>query len=98
MVIQITRVRRSKAVEKAQKEYHNKKFKRKAGFEILLCDAAKEKQWSGKLKEKGPYYIHDIIRNGAYTIKELDRRILKAPINEELLKKYIFSKKQIVIL
>ncbi|PKK62445.1 hypothetical protein RhiirC2_790374 [Rhizophagus irregularis] len=80
-----------------QKEYYNKKFKRKARFEIgeqvLLYDAAKEKQWNGKLKEKGPYYIHDTIRNGAYKIKELDRRILKTPINGELLKNYIFSKK-----
>jgi hypothetical protein len=56
----------------------------------LYYNAAKEKQWSGKLDEKwkGPYYIHEVLVNGAYKIKELDGRILKTPVNGELLKEY----------
>ncbi len=39
-----------------QKKYHNRKIKRKSnlniGDKVLLFDAAKAKQWSGKLEEK----------------------------------------------
>jgi len=91
---------RSKAklkIEKSQqhqKEYHDKKGKRKQEFQIgnkvLYYDAAKEKQWSGKLEDKwkGPYYIHDILVNGSYKIKELNGKVLKVPVNGELLKLY----------
>jgi len=77
-----------------QKEYHDKKFKRKGTFmigdKVLYYDAAREKQWSGKLEDKwkGPYYIHDVLLNGSYKIKEIDGRILKTPVNGEWLKKY----------
>jgi hypothetical protein len=77
-----------------QKEYHDKKIKKKSNFEIgekvLYFNAAKEKQWSGKLEEKwkGPYYIHQIIMNGSYKIKELCGKVLITPVNGELLKKY----------
>jgi Integrase zinc binding domain/Integrase core domain len=69
---------RSKALENIeksqiqQKRRHDKQIKGETKFEIgdkvLLKDAAKEKQHSGKLrfKWKGPYYIHDIIGKGAY--------------------------------
>jgi hypothetical protein len=77
-----------------QKKYHDKKNKRKELFQIgdkvLLYDAAKEKQWSGKLEEKwkGPYYIHEVLLNGSYKIKELNGKIRRTPVNGELLKKY----------
>jgi hypothetical protein len=77
-----------------QKYYHDNKIKIKQQFKIgdqvLLYDAAKEKQWSGKLKDKwkGPYYIHEVIINGSYKLKELDGRILRTPVNGELLKIY----------
>ena len=80
--------------QELQKYYHDKKIMLKASFKIgdqvLLYDAAKEKQWSGKLKDKwkGPYYIHQVISNGSYKIKELDGRILKTPVNGEFLKIY----------
>jgi hypothetical protein len=77
-----------------QKKYHDKKNKRKEIFKIgdivLYYNAAKEKQWSGKLEErfKGLYYIHEELLNGSYKIKELSGKILKTPVNGELLKKY----------
>jgi hypothetical protein len=66
------------------------KSKFNIGDQVLLYNAAKEKQWSGKLQDKwkGPYYIHQTIKNGSYKLKELDGRILKIPVNGELLKIY----------
>ena len=81
--------------QEKQKLYHDKKNKRKQNFQIgnkILCyDAAKEKQWSGKLEEKwkGPYYIHEIIHKGSYKIKTMEGKILTTPVNGELLKEYI---------
>ena len=83
-----------KKSQNKQKEYHDKKYKRKEKFEIgdkvLYYLAAKEKSWTGKLEDKwkGPYYIHEVLLKGAYKIKEMDGRILKMPVNGELLKKY----------
>ncbi|GBB99336.1 hypothetical protein RclHR1_34930001 [Rhizophagus clarus] len=77
-----------------QKKYHDQK-KLKEGFNIgdkvLYYDASKEKQWSGKLEEKwkGPYYIHEIISKGSYQIKTIEGKIMKTPVNGELLKEYI---------
>ncbi|EXX63077.1 hypothetical protein RirG_155710 [Rhizophagus irregularis DAOM 197198w] len=81
--------------QEKQKKYHDKKYKMKKNFQIgdkvLYYDAAKEKQWSGKLEEKwkGPYYIHEIISKGSYKIKTMEGRIQKTPVNGELLKEYI---------
>lgn len=80
--------------QEKQKEYHDKKIKKREKFEIgdkvLYYNAAKEKQWSGKLEDKwkGPYYIQQELLNGSYKLKETDGRILKTPVNGELLKKY----------
>jgi len=59
-------------------------------MKVLLKDAAKEKQWSGKLssKWKGPYYIHDIVGGGAYKIRTLKGRVLKASYNVKHSKRY----------
>ena len=87
-----------KNIEKSQEKqklYHDKKNRIKKKFQIgdkvLYYDAAKEKQWSGKLEEKwkGPYYIHEIIHNGSYKIKTMEGRIQITPVNGELLKEYI---------
>ncbi|GBC37029.2 DDE-type integrase/transposase/recombinase [Rhizophagus irregularis DAOM 181602=DAOM 197198] len=81
--------------QEKQKLYHNKKNKIKKKFQIgdkvLYYDAAKEKQWSGKLEEKwkGPYYIHKKVSKGSYRIKTMEERIQKTPVNGELLKEYI---------
>src|SRR2546423_7386073 len=96
---ELPRVRREAKVQseksqEKQKEYHDKKIRKQEKFEIgdkvLYYNAAKEKQWSGKLDEKwkGPYYIHEKLLNGSYKIKETNGKILKTPVNGELLKKY----------
>ena len=83
-----------KESQKKQKEYHDKKYQIKQNFDIgdkvLYYIASKDRQWSGKLDEKwkGPYYIHEILVNGSYKIKELTGQVLKTPVNGELLKKY----------
>ncbi|GET60683.1 DDE-type integrase/transposase/recombinase [Rhizophagus irregularis DAOM 181602=DAOM 197198] len=43
-----------------------------------------------KLRErwKGPYYIHEVLSNGAYKLRTLDGKILRDPINSERLKPY----------
>ena len=80
--------------QEQQKNRHDNKIKKEIKFEIgdkiLLKDAAKEKQWSGKLssKWKGPYYIHEIIRKGAYKLRTLDGKVLKTSHNIKHLKKY----------
>ncbi|GBC40582.2 uncharacterized protein K02A2.6-like [Rhizophagus irregularis DAOM 181602=DAOM 197198] len=80
--------------QERQKQQHDKRGIRKPKFEIgekvLLYEAWREKQWSGKLqnKWKGPYLIHEEFGNGAYKLKELDGRILKTPQNGEWLKKF----------
>src|SRR6266511_1044949 len=83
-----------KRSQEKQKEYHDKKIKKKHIFEIgekvTYAKAAYFKQWSRKLEEKwkGPYYIHEILLNGSYSLKDKEGRILKTPVNGELLKKY----------
>ncbi len=81
-------------VQEKQKEYHDKRITQKEEFNIgdkvLYYNAAKEKQWSGKLDEKwkGPYYIHQKMLKGSYKLKDLEGRILRTPVNGELLKRY----------
>src|SRR5579862_4540425 len=80
--------------QEQQKKYHDQRIKIKEKFElgdkVLYYKAYRDKQWSGKLEEewKGPYYIHEILLNGAYKLKELDGKILKVPVSGKLLKKY----------
>lgn len=84
-----------KAKQVKQKEKYDEGIKEETKLEIgdkvLLRDAAKEKQWSGKLspKWKGPYYIHDIIGKGAYKLRDIDNgKVLRTPFNVKLLKRY----------
>src|ERR1044071_8827982 len=74
-----------KRVQEKQKERHDKKIiedKFEIGDKVLLKDTAKEKQWSGKLSQKwkGPYYVHQIIGKGAYKLRDMDGRVLKAKV------------------
>ena len=77
-----------------QKEYHDRKRKPtenySIGTKVLYYNAAKDRQWLGKLEEKwkGPYYIYKVIVNGSYQLKDTKGRILKTPVNGELLKRY----------
>ena len=45
--------------------------------------------WKLEEKWKGPYYIHEIIGKGSYRIKTMEGKIMKTPVNGELLKEYI---------
>jgi len=80
--------------QEKQKERYDRKIgyetKLKIGDKVLLKDAAKEKQWSGKLapKWKGPYYIHEEIGKGAYKLRTLDGKVLKTSHNVKHIKKY----------
>ncbi len=77
-----------------QKKYHDRKIKRRSdlniGDKVLLYDAAKAKQQSGKLEEKwkGPYLIHDKLLNGSYKLKDFKGNIFKTTVNREILKGY----------
>jgi hypothetical protein len=88
-----TRKRIIESQEK-QKRRHDENIKEETKFtignKVLLKDAAKEKQWSGKLspKWKGPYYIHQTIGKGAYKLRTLEGKVLKSPYNIKHLKKY----------
>jgi hypothetical protein len=55
-----------------------------------LYRAEKEKQWTGKLEDKwkGPYYIHTVLLNGSYKLREINGKVLKTPVNGRLLKIY----------
>src|SRR6185369_9969784 len=80
--------------QEKQKEYHDKKNKINKEFEIgdkvLLYEAWREKQWSGKLQEKwkGQYVIHEKLFNGSYKLREMNGKVLKTPQNGKWLKKY----------
>ena len=82
-----------KTQQQKQKVRFDKKIKPiefSIGDQVLYYNAAKAKQWSGKLdpKWKGPYYIHEILINGSYKLRNLQGRVLITPVNGNLLKKY----------
>ena len=56
----------------------------------MYFEAAKDKIHSGKLdqKWKGSYYIHQLLLNGSYKIRELDGHIFRILVNGDLLKIY----------
>ena len=60
------------------------------GNKILLYDAARETQHSGKFehKWKGPYYIHSVQQQNVYKLRTITERILKSSYNTLLLKSY----------
>ena len=80
--------------QRRQKEYHDQRKNLAQTFKIsnkvLMYDAARDKHFTGKLKPKwkGPYYIHDVLKNSVYKLRTMDRKVLAAPINIQLLKKY----------
>jgi hypothetical protein len=80
--------------QQKQKDRHDKKIRHPVSFlignKVLYYDAAKEKQWTGKLnpKWKGPYYIHQIGDKGSYKLRTMDGKVLKSSVNGSLLKLY----------
>jgi hypothetical protein len=77
-----------------QKKYHDQHVRHnetfKIGDKVLLYKAETAKQWTGKLepKWKGPFYIHQVKQNGAYQLRTLDGKVLRVPVNGQLLKMY----------
>jgi hypothetical protein len=80
--------------QQKQKDRHDKQLPKqhplRIGDKVLYYKAILDQRRSGKLdpKWKGPYYIHQIIGNGAYKLRELDGRVLQTPANGSLLKIY----------
>lgn len=76
------------------KVYHDKKHRISPGFDIgdkvLLEDAKKRYSRSDKFAPKctGPYYVHDKLPNDAYKLRTLEGKVISAPFNLSLLKKY----------
>ncbi len=93
-----------KKSQEQQKRRHDGRIKEETKFEIgmkvLLKDAAKEKQWSGKLSQKwkGPYYIHEIVGGGAYKLRTLEGKVLKTSRNVKHLKKYFDQKDRLPLI
>src|SRR3989440_2638265 len=87
-----------------QKRRHNERIKEETqfgiGMKVLLKDAAKEKQWSGKLSQKwkGPYYIHEIVGGGAYKLRTLEGKVLKTSRNVKHLKEYFDQKDRLPLI
>ena len=83
-----------KKAQNRQKNLHDNKLKKpvkyQIGEKVLYYNAAKEKQWSGKLdpKWKGHYYIHSVLINGSYKLRNMDGQVLLTPVNGNLLKLY----------
>jgi len=80
--------------QRKQKEKFDQRVKKekvfKIGDKVLLKEAYKDNQKSGKLSQnwKGPYYIHEVYGKGAYRIKTLDGKILKGTQNIRNIKTY----------
>src|SRR5688572_8806789 len=80
--------------QQKQKDRHDKKLppviQYYIGDQVLYYRATLDKQWSDKLspKWKGPYYVHLVLGNGAYKLREITGRVIKTPVNGRYLKIY----------
>ena len=85
------RITRSQAKQKAEKDRQKHMAAQfQIGDKVLLYDAARETQHSGKFehKWKGPYYIHSVQQQSVYKLRTIAGRVLKSPYNILLLKPY----------
>ena len=77
-----------------QKNFHDKKLRTPHDFQIgdkvLYFKVTLDQSHSGKLnpKWKGPYYIHQVLPNGAYKLCTIEGQILTVPVNGNFLKLY----------
>ena len=77
-----------------QKEKHGPILKCPTNFcigeKVLYFKMAQDQSHSGKLnpKWKGPFYIHNVLPNGAYKLRTIEGQVLAAPVNGNLLKYY----------
>jgi hypothetical protein len=81
-------------VQTKQKDFHDKKLKKPCDFQIgdkvLYFKVALDQSHSGKFnpKWKGPYYVHQVLPNGAYKLRTMEGLVLDVPVNGNLLKLY----------
>jgi len=77
-----------------QKDRHDAQLEKPITFnignQVLYFNAAQEKSYSVKFqpKWKGPYYIQNIIGNGAFKLATIEGKIIKTPVNGMYLKHY----------
>jgi hypothetical protein len=82
------------SMQAKQKEIYDRKINRedhfRIGQKVLYYKASRDNQHTGKLlpKWEGPYYVHEICANGSYRIRNGNGKLLKSPVNGNLLKIY----------
>lgn len=71
-----------------EKLSHTKTFH--IGDKVLYYRVALDNHRSGKLepKWKGPFYVHIVLGNGAYKLREISGKVIKTPVNGTFLKDY----------
>jgi transposase InsO family protein len=78
-------------VQQKQKKYYDKNLT-VVQFQIRDLVLMYKSQLRGKQKLqerwKGPYYVHELLGNGAYKLRTIEGQILKNPVNSERLKHY----------
>jgi len=75
-----------------QKQRHDNKLKQVIKYKVNDLVLLYKSELKGRQKLidpwKGPYYIHEILANGAYKLRTMDRKVLKDPVNSDRLKLY----------
>ena len=78
--------------QQKQKERYDKNLSVDYNFKIGQLVLKYENKIEGKKKLEdrwnGPYYVHDILGNGVYKLRTMNRKILKVLINSSRLKPY----------
>src|ERR687897_2463259 len=78
--------------QQKQKERHDRNLLVNYDFKIGQLVLKYESKIEGKKKLEdrwnSPYYIHDVLGNGVYKLRTMDRKILKVLINGSRLKPY----------
>lgn len=82
------RIYQSQQKQKQKFDQTIKPIQYKIGDLVLLYKS--QLRGKQKLEERwsGPYYVHEILPNGAYKLRTMDDKVLKTPINGERMKLY----------
>jgi len=92
-VYEITQENQDKA-HVVQKKAYDKKIKPASyniGQKVLLYDSAKQNTKGDKFRKiyKGPYYIHEVHKNGTYKLRHCETQEILKDINGKRLKEFI---------
>ena len=77
--------------QQQQKQRHDEDLKEiqfKIGDLVLLYQSKLRGKQKFQERWKGPYYVHEVLGNGAYKLRTIEGNILKVPVNAERLKVY----------